>query len=116
MKKLNTIFTLLLFVTLNSLSFGQQNRPVYIIGSTFSVGSGTNVCYPATPAPIRSDPATNNISNNPLTNLSNSHLYTTSPISDLDVVIASAYARGFRKFYFQEGIYVISIGNRWSNC
>ena len=108
MKKLNTIFTLLLFVTLNSLSFGQQNRSVYIIGSTFSVGSGTNVCYPATPAPIRSDPATNNTSANILTNPSNSHLYTTSPIADLDVVISSAYARGFRHFYFQEGIYVIS--------
>lgn len=62
MRKMNTLFTMLLIVTLSNFAFGQQNRSVYIIGSTFSVGSGTNVCYPATPVPIRSDPATNNIS------------------------------------------------------
>ncbi|TQM40116.1 hypothetical protein BC670_0983 [Flavobacterium branchiophilum] len=104
---MKTFLVVLIIVVLNNLSFGQQNRNVYTIGSTFSVSTGTNICYPATPVPIRSDPATNNTSAT-LSNTSNSHLYTTSPIGDLDVVIANAYARGFRKFYFQEGIYVIS--------
>jgi hypothetical protein len=111
MRKMNTLFTMLLIVTLSNFAFGQQNRSVYTIGSTFTTGSGSNpqnTCYPATPLSIRPDASNNNTSADTNTNFSNSHLYTTSPIADLDVVIANAYTRGYRHFYFQEGTYIIS--------
>ena len=101
---------MLFFLALSNLSFGQQNRNVYTIGTTFTTGSGANpqnTCYPATPLPIRPDGNNNNIENE-ITNTSNSHLFTSSPIADLETIIENAYARGFRKFYFQEGLYVVS--------
>ena len=98
----------MLFLSLmfSGLSYGQTVKTVFTIGSSYTPGS----CYPATPNPILPPTGTqaNNTSDNPSTNLSNSYLITTNNVSNLTEVIGNAYIRGYKHFYFQEGLYVIT--------
>ena len=98
----------MLFLSLmfSGLSYGQTVKTVFTIGSSYTPGT----CYPATPNPILPPTGTqaNNTSNDASTNLSNSYLITTNNVGNLTEVLANAYARGYKHFYFQEGLYVIS--------
>ncbi|GEM55910.1 hypothetical protein FB1_21310 [Flavobacterium branchiophilum NBRC 15030 = ATCC 35035] len=89
----------------------QSIKTVYTIGSTISTGTSqqqNSTCYPYTPIPIR-PPAGSTANNTDVIegNLNNSFLATTNT-ENYSTIIANAYARGFRKFYFQEGLYVVS--------
>lgn len=107
MRKLNYIFVMLLFLALCNLSYGQQNPITYIFGSTLQAGSGNTVCYPSTPAKIR--PIVTGNSNDYENNIDNNNFLATSTMGiDYGDIITTAYSRGFRKFYFQEGLYVVS--------
>lgn len=96
---------LFLSIMFSSLSYSQTVKTVFTIGSSYTPGS----CYPATPNPILPPAGVDaNNTNNLSTNLSNSYLITTNNVGNLTTVIANAYARGYKHFYFQEGLYVIS--------
>ncbi|OXA80461.1 hypothetical protein B0A58_02500, partial [Flavobacterium branchiophilum NBRC 15030 = ATCC 35035] len=111
MRKINSILLLLFCIVINNLANSQSIKTVYTIGSTISTGTSqqqNSTCYPYTPIPIR-PPAGSTANNTDVIegNLNNSFLATTNT-ENYSTIIANAYARGFRKFYFQEGLYVVS--------
>ncbi|WP_133063072.1 hypothetical protein, partial [Flavobacterium branchiophilum] len=111
MQKLNSFLFIMLLLALSNFSFGQQNPKTYIIGSTLSTGDGSiqdqeDTCYPATPASIR--PIVVGISNQYDTNINNNSYLVSTNNADYGDIILKAYKRGFRHFYFQEGLYVVS--------
>ena len=107
MQKINTFLSLMLLIAITNLTHGQTVKTVYTIGSTFSVSSGNTICYPATPSAVQPPVSGNNyLPPNNATN--NSYVVTGSTPAPIYDVIIQAYNRGFRHFYFQEGLYIVS--------
>lgn len=106
MKKLNTLLSIMLFFALCNLLNGQTVKTVYTIGSNY-----TSSCYPATPAAIQPPVAGNNYATSPGNATNNSYIITDANPAPLNNIIATAYSRGFRHFYFQEGLYLVSEAN-----
>ncbi|WP_133063164.1 hypothetical protein, partial [Flavobacterium branchiophilum] len=107
MKRINFSVMLILSLIVSNLAYSQTIKAVYTIGSNYTPGGSPN-CYSKTPSLILPplDATSNNIS--PQTNTTNSFVFNDpSDANKINDVIKNAYGKGYKHFYFQEGLYVI---------